>query len=494
MKRIYILPAFLIVIFFASCSSTQNSSRGNYNQDYSSQPPVITYQQFYDDLSPYGYWINYPGYGYCWIPNEQGFRPYYTNGHWVYTNYGWTWVSNYNWGWAPFHYGRWMNNMDYGWIWVPGYEWAPAWVSWRGGGDYYGWAPMQPGMNNYMGSIPDYDWTFVPNRYINSPRINNYYINQSRNITIINNTNIINNNNDRIINRNNSGYRPAYNPGPSATDVERSTRMKIRQFNVVESNKPAATQINNNSVRLFRPSIKEQPTNSGNTRPPRIVNLQEIQNNRRDNNTNRGNQNNESNSPVRQLPNNNQIPQINRNEPPVNNPASNKPVLEPKRNNEPVRIMPKDNPNNRVINNEPPVNNPVNNKPVLEPKRNDQPVRMLPNNNQPPRINRNVPPVNNTQPTNPPQRKEEKINNIPPKNNQNIPTNPPVRKFIPNENPPANNNNNANNNIRNSNNFQRNEKKIFQQNPQVIRQQKEIINVKPAQHGRELPAGKNENK
>src|SRR5665647_822816 len=190
MKRIYILPAFLILIFFTSCSSTQNSTRGNYNQDYSSQPNEITYQQFYDDLSPYGYWINYPGYGYCWIPNEQGFRPYYTNGHWVYTNYGWTWVSNYNWGWAPFHYGRWMNNMDYGWIWVPGYEWAPAWVSWRGGGDNYGGAPLQPGMNNYMGSIPDYDWTFVPNRYINSPRINNYYINQSRNITIINNTNI----------------------------------------------------------------------------------------------------------------------------------------------------------------------------------------------------------------------------------------------------------------------------------------------------------------
>lgn len=31
-----------------------------------------------------------------------------------------------------------------GWVWVPGVEWAPAWVSWRVGGGYIGWAPLPP--------------------------------------------------------------------------------------------------------------------------------------------------------------------------------------------------------------------------------------------------------------------------------------------------------------------------------------------------------------
>jgi hypothetical protein len=39
---------------------------------------------------------------------------------------------------------RWVYDSYEGWLWVPDYEWAPAWVVWRGGGDYYGWAPMSP--------------------------------------------------------------------------------------------------------------------------------------------------------------------------------------------------------------------------------------------------------------------------------------------------------------------------------------------------------------
>ena len=189
MKNIYTYLVLLMIVL-SSCSSSRN-----YGQGYSPQSSDITYQQFYDDLSPYGDWVDYQNYGYVWVPAEQGFRPYYNNGHWIYTTYGWTWVSNYNWGWAPFHYGRWLYDDAYGWMWVPGYQWAPAWVSWRGGGDYYGWAPLGPGMNinvNIGSEIPYSYWAFVPNRYINSPRINNYYINREKNVTIINNTTIIN--------------------------------------------------------------------------------------------------------------------------------------------------------------------------------------------------------------------------------------------------------------------------------------------------------------
>src|SRR5262245_18785322 len=64
----------------------------------------VSFQFFYDNLSPYGNWVSYPGYGYAWAPAiHAGFRPYLTNGRWVFTDLGWTWVSYYDWGWAPFH-------------------------------------------------------------------------------------------------------------------------------------------------------------------------------------------------------------------------------------------------------------------------------------------------------------------------------------------------------------------------------------------------------
>jgi hypothetical protein len=161
--------------------------------------PVGSYQSFYDDLSPYGQWIDDPRYGYVWLPDVgPDFKPYATNGHWVYTDDGWTWASDYQWGWAAFHYGRWFFSNGYGWMWVPGNEWAPAWVTWRNSNDYYGWAPMEPGVNvdyAYGGGYnpPAHYWCFVPHQYVSSPYVRNYYVNESRNVTIINQTTIINN-------------------------------------------------------------------------------------------------------------------------------------------------------------------------------------------------------------------------------------------------------------------------------------------------------------
>jgi len=68
----------------------------------------VSFQMFYDELSPYGEWIDDPEYGYIWLPDvDRDFQPYASRGHWVMTSYGNTWVSDYDWGWAPFHYGRW---------------------------------------------------------------------------------------------------------------------------------------------------------------------------------------------------------------------------------------------------------------------------------------------------------------------------------------------------------------------------------------------------
>jgi hypothetical protein len=87
--------------------------------------------------------------GDVWVPNNvpRNWRPY-SIGHWAYTDdYGWYWVSDAAeapWGWIVFHYGRWAWIHDIGWAWVPGREWGPAWVDWRRGDRYFGWAPLPP--------------------------------------------------------------------------------------------------------------------------------------------------------------------------------------------------------------------------------------------------------------------------------------------------------------------------------------------------------------
>ncbi|MGC4038775.1 MAG: hypothetical protein QM764_22625 [Chitinophagaceae bacterium] len=225
----------------------------------------VTYQDFYDDLSPYGRWIDYPEYGYVWCPDEGAdFRPYSTNGHWVWNDdYEWMWVSDYSWGWAPFHYGRWFYDDMYGWMWMPGYEWSPAWVAWRGGGDYYGWAPLRPGFSISVGFssyAPPYNyWCFAPSRYITSPRIYDYCVSFRENLTIINRTTIINNYN---YNRN------VFVTGPRRMDAERFTNGRINSVNVRDISRPGRAGFRNNEVSIYRPSVRRE-NNTIRTAEPR---------------------------------------------------------------------------------------------------------------------------------------------------------------------------------------------------------------------------------
>ncbi len=132
---------------------------------YEQSAGIASPADFYEPLSPYGSWVAYPGYGRVFVPNRAivgaGFRPY-TDGHWEYSEWGWTWVSHAPFGWATGHYGRWFYDSSYGWVWVPGTVWAPAWVSWRTGGGYVGWAPLPPGAD-FGGAYSVYEtsWVFV---------------------------------------------------------------------------------------------------------------------------------------------------------------------------------------------------------------------------------------------------------------------------------------------------------------------------------------------
>jgi len=108
-----------------------------------------SYDVFYDRLSADGHWFYDDDYGYVWQPDiaasTPDWRPY-ADGHWVWTDRGWYWDSEEDFGWATYHYGRWILVDEVGWIWVPGSNWGPAWVSWRhtSDDDYVGWAPLPP--------------------------------------------------------------------------------------------------------------------------------------------------------------------------------------------------------------------------------------------------------------------------------------------------------------------------------------------------------------
>jgi Family of unknown function (DUF6600) len=163
-------------------------------------PAAASVDYFHQQLSPYGQWVEREGYGMVWVPNAPpGWRPY-TTGHWAYTDQGWAWVADEPWGWAPFHYGRWYYDADIGWGWVPGTVWAPAWVSWRSGGGYLGWAPLSPAIGfgfgvgvglQFGGAVisPGF-YTFCGVRDFLSPRIGGFIVPSARNVTIVQNTTV----------------------------------------------------------------------------------------------------------------------------------------------------------------------------------------------------------------------------------------------------------------------------------------------------------------
>jgi len=224
----------------------------------------VSFSVFHDNLQAYGRWVSHSRYGEVWIPRVSGFRPYSTGGHWTYTDFGWTWVSDYDWGWAPFHYGRWAYDPAYGWVWIPGYEWGPAWVSWRNSSDYYGWAPLGPDVSIGIGvsfgtTIPAERWVFVPSRYIVSPVVYRYYVPPARNVTIIKNTTIINNTRETNV----FNQKTVVVGGPRREDVEKVAHTKVQVMHVNDATKPSREVVDRsrNTINVYRPVINKTTIN-----------------------------------------------------------------------------------------------------------------------------------------------------------------------------------------------------------------------------------------
>jgi hypothetical protein len=242
-------------------------------QQVSGQEGSVSLQVFYDNLSPYGQWVNNPDYGYVWIPDAgPDFAPYSTAGYWIMTDYGWMWLSDYEWGWAPFHYGRWDYDNYLGWFWIPGLEWGPAWVVWRMGEGYYGWAPMRPGISIEMSFRSNYDlngWIFVRDRDFGRQNLGRYYIDRGNNDRIIRNSTVINNT------YTDNSRRVTYVAGPSPNEVQLATGRSIRHIAVRDNDRPGQ-KFNNNQVQLYRPRAESGNETRTKSAPSRVVDVKDV--------------------------------------------------------------------------------------------------------------------------------------------------------------------------------------------------------------------------
>jgi hypothetical protein len=221
-KLLFVFAVTLLLLPFAPQAKSQD----------------VSVDFFYNNLNG-GSWIEVGNYGYCWQPDvavsDPSWRPY-ADGYWTYTDEGWTWVSYEDFGWATYHYGRWVKLSDYGWVWRPGYEWGPAWVSWRFGGGYAGWAPLPPETEVVYESRPltghldvEFDigpgyYNFVDVRYIGEPVLRSRIVDVNQNVTYVNQT----------VNVTNITYKnkTVYNYGPDLNVVNQYSSRPIQKLKV----------------------------------------------------------------------------------------------------------------------------------------------------------------------------------------------------------------------------------------------------------------------
>ncbi len=186
----------------------------------------VSFDFFYSNLRPYGSWEVSARYGRVWQPSvySADWNPYY-DGHWVYADVGWTWVSDYDWGAVPYHYGTWVEDPEIGWVWVPGYVWAPSWVVFRTGPDYIGWAPVAPefsvGLSASFGGGAGGPFVFVSAHDFVAPRLRTCILPESRTRLFVNQTRVVN---TIVVERN-----VVVNRGPDVRIIERASGRRLRE-------------------------------------------------------------------------------------------------------------------------------------------------------------------------------------------------------------------------------------------------------------------------
>jgi len=167
-------------------SYADSDDYADHYDDSISGEPVASVEVFYDQLSPYGAWVDEPGLRRrVFIPEQAQFVPY-TDGHWQYTSVGFVWISAQPFDWATSHYGRWVYSRPYSrWAWLPDTQWGPSWVEWRESGDDFGWAPLAPQIAIDIGyAAPPESWHYCAAAHVLDPDPRRYYVPASRVVEI----------------------------------------------------------------------------------------------------------------------------------------------------------------------------------------------------------------------------------------------------------------------------------------------------------------------
>ncbi len=192
------------------------------HQRAASTEVISPYMTGYEDLDANGDWIDDNEYGRLWTPRTvvAGWVPY-RYGSWSYVRpWGWTWIDDAPWGFAPFHYGRWVQ-IRTRWYWTPGrYHfrpiYAPALVTWFGDGNTsisisvgpsVGWCPLAP-REHY---VPAYTNNVTYIRNIN-------YV--TNNVTVINRP-------TRYVNQQNGGTVVGHNVVVGGEPVWRQPNLQV---------------------------------------------------------------------------------------------------------------------------------------------------------------------------------------------------------------------------------------------------------------------------
>jgi len=115
-------------------------------------------------LNPYGTWAKVDG---QWAYTPLDREAPYTNGRWLYTEYGWYWKGNHPHSWLTEHYGYWKRGADKVWAWYPGPNWLAEIVEFRATPTHIGWRSGAVDQNGEYVEAPEdryaksEEWTFV---------------------------------------------------------------------------------------------------------------------------------------------------------------------------------------------------------------------------------------------------------------------------------------------------------------------------------------------
>lgn len=251
--------------------------RDRREDSFRSSQYVSTDMTGYEDLDDYGHWHDVEGYGSVWTPTGvAGDWAPYRNGNWAYVSpWGWTWVEDEPWGFAPFHYGRWAYAGG-GWCWVPGPVvarpvYSPALVAFVGGGGFsigvgggagVGWFPLGPGE------------VYVP-WYRTSPRyVQNVNVTNTR-VTVVQVTNVYNN---VTVNRVNNVTYVNQRAGRGITVVNHDTFVNARPVNRnierVDVRRISSAPVTHEVARNIQPSRESAIGNAHVVRqapPPKVM-------------------------------------------------------------------------------------------------------------------------------------------------------------------------------------------------------------------------------